>query len=86
MLHCPIKAMTGVDCPGCGFQRAASDLLRGDAGGAWAHYPPIFPFLLTLLLLVVALRTQWRWRIRALLGAFFSTLAFIAVHYLLKFI
>jgi len=27
---CPFKAMTGYDCPGCGFQRAVHALLHGN--------------------------------------------------------
>lgn len=86
MLSCPAKALTGFDCPGCGFQRALADLLRGDFAGAWAHYPALFPFLLTLVLLAIAIWSRFKWRIPALMGAFFSTLAFIAVHYILKFV
>jgi Protein of unknown function (DUF2752) len=86
MLPCPAKAWTGMDCPGCGAQRAAADLLRGDLGDAWAHYPPIFPLLLMLVLLVVALRSRFRWRLQALMGAFFMTLAFVAVNYIAKFV
>lgn len=84
MLTCPSVAMTGMQCPGCGFQRALADLVRGDLGASWEHYPPLFPFLLTLVLLVVALRSRFRWRLHLLLGAFFTTIAFIGVNYFLK--
>lgn len=86
MLSCPAKALTGMDCPGCGAQRAVSDLLRGDLSAAWGHYPPIFPLLITLVLLVVAVRSRYPWRLKALMGAFFTTMAFIAVNYLMKFV
>ena len=31
---CPIKLITGFDCPGCGFQRALHATLNGDIVGA----------------------------------------------------
>lgn len=32
---CPVKLMTGMDCPGCGSQRMIHALLHGDIPGAW---------------------------------------------------
>ncbi|WP_307781211.1 DUF2752 domain-containing protein [Rhabdothermincola sediminis] len=43
--QCPFKAMTGLDCPGCGMTRAVYALLHGDLLRAASHN----------LLLVVAL-------------------------------
>ncbi len=31
---CPFRALTGLDCPGCGMSRAARQLLRGHLGTA----------------------------------------------------
>lgn len=36
MPHCPIKLMSGLDCPSCGGLRLVHDLLRGDVRGALA--------------------------------------------------
>ncbi len=36
---CPIKALTGVSCPGCGMTRAWLSLLRGDLAAAWDYHP-----------------------------------------------
>lgn len=42
---CPIKFLTGLDCPGCGSQRAFHALLHGDIEAAW-HFNALI-FLLT---------------------------------------
>ena len=35
--QCPLKALTGIDCPGCGGLRATHALLHGDILGAADH-------------------------------------------------
>jgi hypothetical protein len=35
--QCPMKALTGIDCPGCGGLRSTHALLHGDIAGAFGH-------------------------------------------------
>lgn len=49
---CPIAALTGLDCPGCGSTRAGHALLHGDVIAALDH---------NLLLLPGALLAIWLW-------------------------
>jgi len=35
--QCPLKALTGIDCPGCGGLRATHSMLHGDIVGALGH-------------------------------------------------
>ena len=35
--RCPFLSMTGLECPGCGSQRAIHALLHGDLAAVW-HY------------------------------------------------
>lgn len=49
MPKCPVKVLTGLDCPGCGSQRALHALLTGDVAAAFR-----FNALLLLLLPYVA--------------------------------
>lgn len=45
MIPCPTKRLFGIDCLGCGFQRALLMLFKGDFSAAWQLYPPLFPIL-----------------------------------------
>lgn len=59
---CPLLALTGFACAGCGGLRAAHDLAVGDLAAAWAMNP-----LLTIAMPVAAL--LWLvWLIRAATG------------------
>ncbi|WP_090781312.1 DUF2752 domain-containing protein [Pedobacter sp. ok626] len=51
-LRCPFKALTGIDCPGCGFQRSFVALLRGDLHESFHLYPATIPLLLTFIVVI----------------------------------
>ncbi|WP_246855120.1 DUF2752 domain-containing protein [Cellulomonas sp. Y8] len=57
---CPLYALTGLYCAGCGGLRATHDLLVGDVAGAWAMNP------LWVLLVPVLVGLWARWTARAL--------------------
>jgi len=40
--------MTGIDCPGCGMQRAFIALLKGEFALSVSLNPSLIPFLMTL--------------------------------------
>jgi hypothetical protein len=46
LLPCPFKYLTGIDCPGCGFQRAVLALIQGDLHKSFILYPPAIPLLM----------------------------------------
>jgi hypothetical protein len=51
---CPLKIITGIDCPGCGGLRATNALLHGDIMGAVDHN--ILALVLLPLMLYALLR------------------------------
>ena len=58
---CPIRALTGLLCPGCGGLRASWDLMHGDLSHAWHDNPAVFvmlPALAIALLVWVRRRVQ----------------------------
>ena len=46
--RCPIYALTGLYCPGCGTARCLHSLLNGDIAAAFAANPLLPPLLLVL--------------------------------------
>lgn len=86
LFACPIKAGFGVDCPGCGFQRSFLALIRGDISTSWEFYPALIPFLLTLGLLILAVKTKFKFRYHVLAASLLTTCSIISFHYLDKFI
>lgn len=45
LLPCPFKFITGIDCPGCGFQRSFLLLIQGELKASIQLYPPTIPLL-----------------------------------------
>ena len=50
LLPCPFKYVTGIDCPGCGFQRSVVQLLKGNFDQSWALYPGTIPLIVLALI------------------------------------
>jgi len=46
LIPCPFKYLTGIDCPGCGFQRSILALLQGNLHKSFILYPSAVPLLL----------------------------------------
>jgi hypothetical protein len=53
LIPCPFKYLTGIDCPGCGFQRSVIALLKGDFYQSILLYPAAIPFILTGLWVIL---------------------------------
>lgn len=84
MLTCPGKAMTGLDCPGCGMQRSIIALLEGDVLASLKLYPALIPFLITIILLAAYLFNR-NARLAAWMRVFYlGTAAIVVLNYLLK--
>ena len=60
MLPCMSKALFGVDCPLCGFQRSFWLLVEGRFTESFSMYPPLIPVILLLVLALVRhYRSRW---------------------------
>lgn len=47
--QCPILAITGIPCPGCGMTRACLSVLRGDFAAAFGYHSMVWSLPLLLL-------------------------------------
>jgi len=59
MLPCYFKVVFGIDCPGCGGQRAVLLLLKGDVSASIVAYPPLLPIVFMVLLYFVNKRLHY---------------------------
>lgn len=71
LLTCPMKQLTGLDCPGCGFQRSGIELMRGELLHSLQLFPALIPFMLTWLLLFAHLVFKFK------KGALYVRISFI---------
>lgn len=43
--HCPLRAITGIPCPGCGMTTALKQLLSGEVQASFHTHPMLVPTL-----------------------------------------
>ncbi|MGE2691879.1 DUF2752 domain-containing protein [Mycolicibacterium pulveris] len=84
---CPFKALTGLDCPGCGGLRMTHDLLHGDLAAAAADNIFLLVGLPLLLIWVLARRQLKRpvWNLPVVVVIIVTTLAWGVVRNLSGF-
>lgn len=58
LIPCPFKKLTGIDCPGCGFQRSLLALFKGNLNDSLHMYPATVPFLLTVLFVLFSYKLR----------------------------
>ena len=59
MMTCPVKALTGHDCPGCGMQRSFIMLLKGDLLDSLIMFPGLIPIIITFITLALHLKFKY---------------------------
>jgi hypothetical protein len=85
LLSCPWKEL-GLECTGCGLQRAVIHLLKGEFAKAFAMYPAVYTLLIMFIFLGIHLKFNFERGAQILKWLFLLNLAVIFVHYILKFI
>ena len=86
LLPCPYKSLLGLDCPGCGMQRAFVALLKGNVGESLFLYPALLPVLLTLLLTLVHLSFKLKEGARYIKYSYLFSIILILVSYIIKMV
>ena len=84
MMTCPYKALTGVDCPGCGMQRSFIELLKGDFMGSLHLYPALLPIIFTLGLTTAHVYFKFKNGAAYVKYSFIITIGIIMTSYIYK--
>lgn len=84
LLPCPSRYFLGLDCPGCGMQRAFLELLRGNFAGSFKLYPALLPILFTLVLLALHLKYKYRNGARTLLFSYIFSAIVVVTSFIIK--
>ena len=84
MLPCLNKQLFGLDCLGCGTQRAFLLMMQGEFADAFRRYPAIYPMLLLFSFLIFNLfiKFKFAWFIKVAL--IIITVVVIIVSYFYK--
>ncbi|MBL4663418.1 MAG: DUF2752 domain-containing protein [Flavobacteriaceae bacterium] len=61
MLPCLNKQLFGIDCLGCGIQRATALLFDGEFVAAFKMYPAIYTLIILLLFLITNIWVKFKY-------------------------
>lgn len=84
MLQCTSKQLFGVECLGCGTQRATVLFFRGEFAAAFHMYPAIYSIILLLLFVVFNLFVKFKYDFKIKVGLLLLNVAIILISYIIK--
>ena len=84
LIPCLNKELFGIDCYGCGGQRAFLMVMKGDFSGAFNIFPAIFPLLFLLIFVFLNLFVKFKFDHLIKIGLILFTAGFILVSYIVK--
>jgi len=83
---CFFKSHFGIDCPGCGMQRAFIALLKGNLFESLHHHPALIPFIFTVIVVLIQLKLKHPKGGLLVLWLFIITSLITVINYTLKFL
>jgi len=84
MFTCLNKKLFGVECLGCGAQRATVLLFEGDFISAFKIYPAIYPLLFLFLFIGITIFIKFKFSNKIISTLAIISVATIIVSYLIK--
>ena len=81
---CYFHSFFGIQCPGCGFQRALLELLRGNFFESLKLYPALIPILFMIMFLILHLKFKFKNGALILKVIFIFTSIIIIANYIYK--
>jgi len=85
-LPCFYKKYFGIECPGCGMQRALIELLRGNFQKSFLLYPALFTLIIMAIYLVLHLKFKFKEGAKILKMLFILNAGIIVFNYIYKLI
>ncbi len=86
LFTCFFKAHFGIDCPGCGLQRAFISLLKGNLSESLHYHAALIPFMLTIFLLIGQILLKRDNGAKYVMWAFILTCAVTFVQFIVRHI
>ena len=86
MLSCPYKKYFGIDCFGCGMQRALIQLLKGNIVESFHLYPALIPMIFLFLFLVAHLIFKFKNGATWLKYQFIFVAALVVINFIAKLV
>ena len=84
MLPCLTKSIFGIDCPGCGLQRAVLLVAKGEFIAAYHMFPAIYTTLFLLIFLALHLLDKSRNYAQVVIGFAITNGAIMLISYIYK--
>ncbi|MBO3097720.1 DUF2752 domain-containing protein [Gelidibacter sp. DF109] len=86
MLPCLNKQLFGIDCLGCGIQRATILVFKGDFLMAFKMYPAIYTLFLLTLFLIFNLFIKFKYDYTIKMVLIFLNVGIVVISYFIKII
>jgi len=84
MIPCLNKKLFGVECLGCGMQRATFLVFQGDFVGAFKMYPAIYTIIILVLFIIFNLFKKFKYDHKIKMGLVYLNVIIIVVSYIIK--
>jgi len=84
MLPCLNKKMFGLDCPGCGMQRALLHVSKGNFSDAFNLYPAIFTLILLFVFIGINFFYKFKHAYKIKVGLIVLNASIIVITYTTK--
>jgi hypothetical protein len=86
LFPCINKQLTGLECYGCGAQRATLMLIRGNFFGALIMFPAIYPILMLLVFSILDMRLRFKYAFQIKISLILISATVVLVSYLYKLV
>jgi hypothetical protein len=86
MQPCFYKQYLGMECPGCGMQRAFIELLKGNVLESIKLYPALLPVIFMMFYLILHIVFDFKKGATIIKYSFIINVVIIMIHYIAKLI